>query len=174
MNKSDQTKLAELVGKVPKNWADISLEKKIKILDQKARILFDGNHMYDLCLSYSSYGRDFSANLSIEANEDHRFTENGACFALTKPVGKGNFDITAFPEYLRDIIEEKADEDWETNEKDYNILSCSLSAGTFVEVVEKMYVMLDLLTCGYELTEYDWFVEKHPDLYPEEGEEDLW
>ena len=53
MNKGDQTKLAEPVGKLPKNWADISLEKKIKILDQKARILFDGNHMYDLCLSYS-------------------------------------------------------------------------------------------------------------------------
>ena len=29
LNKSDQTKLAELVGKLPKNWADISLEKKI-------------------------------------------------------------------------------------------------------------------------------------------------
>ena len=33
MNKGNQTKLAELVGKLPQNWADISLEKKIKILD---------------------------------------------------------------------------------------------------------------------------------------------
>ena len=173
MDKKTEPKLAGMVGKLPKNWENMSLEQKISSLDKKANFLFDGNDMYFLDLGYRIWD-DFKAVVSIEANEEHQFTENGACFALTKPVEKGKFDITAFPEYLRDIIEEKADKDWETNEKDYNILSCGLSAGTFAEVVEKMYIMLDLLTCGYELTEYDWFIEKHPDLYPEENEEDLW
>jgi hypothetical protein len=160
-------KLEEMVGKLPENWETMSSEEKIIAVMNKWELLSQDD-MYDIELNCGK-NQDNTPCMSLEiaANADHQFTESGACFALKKPVPADKFVITGFPEYLRDIIEEKAMEDWNTDEKDYNMLSTCSVGGTFAEAAKDMYLLLDLLTCGYKITEIEWFMEQNSELYPD-------
>ena len=176
MDKKINTELKQMIGKFPENWNEKTIEEKLAIVFKKWSLLSKSD-MYDLELHcYQNYkGNEVKVFLRLEANEDHHFTKNGACFALEKPITIDQFPIDRFPEYLRPFIEENGEVNYKTDEVDYNVLSPESKSGTFVEAIESMYLMLDLLTCGYKITEVDWYKEENKEFYPDyESDEDDW
>lgn len=159
--------LEKLIGCLPSNWEKMTLEQKIWQVERKWRLL-STDDMYDLEISWTSeYNRKNSvgACFSIEPNADHQFTYEGSCFAIPEPAEDGQVDIGKFPEYLRPFIEDRAWEDWDTDKKFTCLLNSYIETDTFEEAAEKMYFFLDLLTCGYEMTEVEWYKEEHPNLF---------
>ena len=176
MAKKLNAELKKMIGKFPENWNSITIEEKLGVVFKKWSLLSKSD-MYDLKLHcYPNYQGEVKAYLRIEANANHQFTRNGSCLALEKPIDIDDFSIDNFPEYLRPIIEENAYVYFVTDVVDYNMLSPESNSGTFVEAIESMYLMLDLLTCGYKITEVDWYKEENRDFYSNydfEDEDDL-
>ena len=161
----NELELKSMIGKLPDNWEDMSPEEKLATVYRKFDLLSDSD-MYGLTLHGGfNWNKKFEIWLDLEVDEDHQFTEMGACIALPEPCAKDEFDFNKFPEYLHPIIKAKCDDD-------YNILYTDSDSGTCAEAAESMYFMLDLLAYGYELTEREWFYKKHPDLYPDYEEDD--
>lgn len=161
----NELELKSMIGKLPDNWEEMSPEEKLATVYRKFDLLSDDD-MYGLTLHGGfDWNEVFEVWLALEANEDHQFTEMGACIALTEPCAEDEFDFNKFPEYLHPIIKAKCDDD-------YNILCTQSDSGTCAEAAESMYFMLDLLAYGYKLTEREWFYKKHPDLYPDYDDED--
>ena len=85
------------------------------------------------------------------------------------------FDMTRFPDYLRKIIKKKACKNWDTDERDYNILYAQTdSAKTFAEAAENMYFMLDLFEYVYTIDTEENYKEEHPEIYPDAGKNNRW
>lgn len=164
MAKKMKKELKDMIGKLPDNWKTLSPEDKMRIVFHKFELLRDTD-LCDLRLRF----RD-DAWLCLEV--DSEYDADDPCFALAKPVKKEKFDINRFPEYLHKIIERTALKDFDTGEKDYNILDPESESGSFEEAAESMYFVLDLLTCGYEVTAMEWYKEKHRDLYPSGDDDD--
>ena len=158
----------KLIGKLPDGWDKMTLEEKISQVHKKWRLLSQDD-MYDLHI-YS--WNDCYPKCAIDPNGDHQFTEDGSCFAIPNPSPDGQVDVGKFPEYLREYINNQAYEDWDTNKKYTCMLYSDIEGPTFEKVVEKMWFFLDLLTCGYEMTEIEWYKEEHSSLFPDEDEDD--
>lgn len=170
INVSDELK--PMIGKLPDNWEEMTPEEKLATVYRKFNLLSDDD-MYGLTLHGGfDWNKKFEIWLDLEADEDHQFTEMGACFVLTEPCAEDEFDFNKFPEYLRPIILKKCNEVWESGEHDYNILMTTSDSGTCAEAAESMYFMLDLLAYGYELNEREWYYEDHPDLYPDSDDDE--
>ena len=92
----------------------------------------------------------------LAANADHQFTENGAVLV---PSNKEKFNVDALPQFLRKIIAEKDDP---------AELSPGVSEETFDAAVDKMFLFLDLLSYGYQITEYDWEEDDEEDEFDPE------
>ncbi|MBO5784838.1 MAG: hypothetical protein J6R05_02070 [Bacteroidaceae bacterium] len=178
--------LKKLIGKLPENWDKMTLEQKIWQVDHKWCLLSteldcQGGHddMYDLEGSirhgdgYSDEKvKSVSVCLAIAPNADHQFTYKGSCFAIPKPAADGQVDLSTFPKYLLGYIKKQAYEDWDTNKKYTCMLVSYIEADTFEQAAKEMWFFLDLLTLGYEMTEIEWYMEKHPDLFPEHNDDD--
>ncbi len=174
MAKIIKKELEKLIGKLPEKWDKMTLEEKIWQVDHKWRLI-SKDDMYDLHVSFTGGGFDdltIGARFSIEPDGEHQFTEDGSCFAIPKPSEDGQVDKSKFPEHLRGFIDECALCDWETDESYTCALHSEVEADTFEECAKKMWFFLDLLTCGYEMTEIEWYKEKHPDLFPEEDRDE--
>ena len=178
--------LKKLIGKLPDGWDKMTLEEKIWQVDHKWCLISteldcQGGHddMYDLEGSirhgdgYSDEKiKSVSACLAIAPNADHQFTYMGSCFAIPKPASDGQVDQSTFPEYLRGYIKRQAYEEWDTGKKYTCMLLSEIDADTFEEAAKEMFFFLDLLTLGYEMTEVEWYMEEHPDLFQKHESDD--
>lgn len=164
--------LKKLIGKLPEGWDKMTLEEKISKV-RKKWLLLATDDLYDLKVGFVTDGGDsVDACFGIVPAGEHPFTEEGSCFAIPTPSPDGQVDVGKFPEYLREYINDQAYEDWDTNKK-YTCMLCSeKEADTFEECAKKMWFFLDLLTCGYEVTEIEWYKEEHPSLFPDEDEDE--
>ena len=87
--------------------------------------------------------------------------------ALVKNKSKKIISTYSEAEYLREIIKRKASKNWDTDERDYNILCAETdSAKTFGEAAESMYFMLDLFEYGYTIDTEENYKDEHPEVYP--------
>ena len=176
MAREASKELKGLIGKLPDGWDKMSLEEKIWQVDHKWRLL-STDDMYDLEISFGfkSFRDDeksVGACFALVPDGDHQFTDGGSCFAIPNPAANGQVNKSKFPKYLRGFIDECALTDWETDKSLTCALYSSICADTFEEGAEKMFFFLDLLTYGYELTEIEWYEEKHPDLFPNHDKDD--
>ena len=141
-----QEKLKQMIGHLPPDWVNMSPEEKMKVVIQKKDLLVDNDDNWGIHIGgYIDIDGNFKAQLSLEAWQAY------ACLSLKSPVHHGEFDINAFPEYLHAFIKKNAVENFETGDKNYNILEPQAGSGSFSEAAESMYFMLDLLAYGYEL-----------------------
>ncbi|MBO4303020.1 MAG: hypothetical protein J6A21_00365 [Lentisphaeria bacterium] len=132
-------------GVYPPHWEEMPLEGKIWHLYAKWDSIRDDD-MYELRMSvYPDLSeKRIKAGFYFAANDEHRFTDNGAVLV---PADKDTFNVDALPQFLRDILAE---------EEDPAELEPGVSEKTFDAAVDKMFLFLDLLSCGYRITEYDW------------------
>ena len=138
-------------GVYPPHWEEMPLEGKIWHLYAKWDSIRDDD-MYELRMNaYPDLSeRRIKAGFYFAQNSEHQFTDNGA---ILVPADKDTFNVDALPQFLRDILAEEADP---------TELEPGVSEKTFDAAVNKMFLFLDLLSCGYQISEYDW----------EHGEED--
>ena len=138
-------------GVYPQNWEKMSLEEKIWHLYAKWDSIRDDD-MYELRMDADQdlCAKRINAGFYFAANAEHQFTDNGA---ILVPADKDTFNVDALPQFLRNILAERDDP---------TELEPGVRAKTFNVAVDKMFLFLDLLSHGYQITEYDW----------EHGEED--
>jgi hypothetical protein len=170
--------LKKMIGKLPKNWESMSSEDKIRTVLKKWRLIFcDDSYSVDpdyFDIRIVGYGwGDYKPILAFKS----LLSNETPYFVFKNPVPGKKFDMTIFPEYLRKIIKSKACKNWDTDERDYNILyaeSDTLGARTFAEAAEKMYFMLDLFEYGYTIDTEDDYQKEHPEIYPNAGKNNWW
>ena len=178
MTKKKNEELQKLIGKLPENWEKMTLEEKIWQVNHKWNLL-NTDDMHELKVSiYDTYnGKSVGVRFSIAIN-DYQLTEDGSCFGIPEPAEDGQVDESKIPEYLRPFLEECAYEDYDLGTDESKVYTCMLestvTADTFEEAAEKMYFFLDLLTCGYEIAEIEWYLYNHPDLFPEYENDEDW
>ena len=132
-------------GVYPQNWKKMSLEEKIWHLYAKWDSIRDDD-MYELRMDvYQDLcAKRIKAGFYFAADADHQFSENGAVLV---PLDKENFNVDALPQFLRNILAERDDP---------TELEPGVSEKTFDAAVDKMFLFLDLLSYGYQITECDW------------------
>lgn len=148
-------------GVYPQNWENMPLEGKIWHLYAKWDSIRDDD-MYELCMNVSpkSEGEKISVSVYIWPKSDHKFTENGTFFVQKFPH---KFDRNDLPDFLKSLLKDL---------DDLVMLESGVSAESFEEAVNKMFLFLDLLAFGYEITEYEWYREKHPELFDNDEEDE--
>ena len=168
----NNTALKKMIGKLPKNWESMSPEDKIRTVLKKWYLIFcDDSFSVDpdyFDIRIVGYGWEvyepILAFKSLLSNES-------PYFVFKNPVPGKKFDMTRFPDYLRKIIKKKACKNWDTDERDYNILRAETdSAKTFGEAAESMYFMLDLFEYGYTIDTEENYKSEHPEIYAPAGE----
>lgn len=148
-------------GVYPDGWKNMPVETKYWHLCRKRESVCDDD-MYELCMNVSpkSEGEKISVSVYIWPKSDHQFTENGTFFVQKFPH---KFDRNDLPDFLKSLLKDL---------DDLVMLESGVSAESFEEAVNKMFLFLDLLAFGYEITEYEWYREKHPELFDNDEEDE--
>ena len=139
-------------GVYPQNWENMPLEGKIWHLYAKWDSIRDDD-MYELRMDATQdlRAKRINAGFYFAANAEHQFTDNGAVLV---PADKEKFKVDALPQFLRNILAERDDP---------TELEPGVSAKTFDAAVDKMFLFLDLLSYGYQITECDWEQDEEDD-----------
>ena len=139
-------------GVYPQNWENMQLEGKIWHLYAKWDSIRDDD-MYELRMDATQdlRAKRINAGFYFAANAEHQFTDNGAVLV---PADKEKFKVDALPQFLRNILAERDDP---------TELEPGVSAKTFDAAVDKMFLFLDLLSYGYQITECDWEQDEEDD-----------
>ena len=172
----NNTALKKMIGKLPKNWESMSPEDKIRTVLKKWYLIFCDDSFsvdpdyFDIRIVGYGWG-DYKPILAFKS----LLSNETPYFVFKNPVPGKKFDMTRFPDYLRKIIKKKACKNWDTDERDYNILRAETdSAKTFAEAAESMYFMLDLFEYGYTIDTEDDYQKEHPEIYPNAGKNNWW
>ena len=172
----NNTALKKMFGKLPKNWEKMSPEDKIRTVLKKWYLIFCDDSFsvdpdyFDIRIVGYGWG-DYKPILAFQS----LLSDDDPNFVFKTPEAGKKFDMTRFPDYLRKIIKKKACKNWDTDERDYNILYAQTdSAKTFAEAAENMYFMLDLFEYGYTIDTEENYKSEHPEIYPNAGKNNWW
>ena len=172
----NNTALKKMIGKLPKNWESMSPEDKIRTVLKKWYLIFcDDSYnvdcdYFDIRIVGYGYG-EYKPILAFQS----LLSDDDPNFVFKTPEAGKKFDMTRFPDYLRKIIKKKACKNWDTDERDYNILYAQTdSAKTFAEAAESMYFMLDLFEYGYTIDTEENYKDAHQEIYPDAGKNNRW
>ncbi len=148
-------------GVYPDGWEKMPVESKYWHLCKKWESVCEDD-MYELCMNASSQNEvgKISVSIYLWTKSDHLFSENGTFFVQKFPH---HFDWDDLPDFLKSLLKDQ---------HDLVMLEPGVSADTFDEAANKMFLFLDLLNFGYEISEYDWYREKHPELFNNDEEDD--
>ena len=136
----NNTALKKMIGKLPKNWESMSPEDKIRTVLKKWYLIFCDDSFsvdpdyFDIRIVGYGWG-DYKPILAFKS----LLSNETPYFVFKNPVPGKKFDMTRFPDYLRKIIKKEACKNWDTDERDYNILYAETdSAKTFAEAMENV------------------------------------